>query len=135
MHVLIIILLLFDCKIQIRSEFGYEGRVLYFLDEQRNVIGVLKKKTAWYIILRSIREKVCHFCSSKDASSIAEKRNKIIKRVAEIQTWIGFSDSYKNSWAVKFTTLFIHKKIKFNLILFNRDWVLNLQVGLCLIKI
>ncbi|CAH1780214.1 unnamed protein product [Owenia fusiformis] len=32
---------------QIRQGYGYEGEVLYFLDSENNVIGLLKKKTIW----------------------------------------------------------------------------------------
>ena len=45
---------------QIRRDYGYEGEVLYFLDDQNNVIGLIKKKTAWYILCRALREKTAH---------------------------------------------------------------------------
>lgn len=32
---------------QIRKDHGHEGYVLYFLDSDENVIGLLKKKSAW----------------------------------------------------------------------------------------
>ena len=34
-------------SLQIRQAYGYEGEVLYFLDEAQSVIGLLKKKTIW----------------------------------------------------------------------------------------
>ena len=37
---------------RVRRDVGYEGEVLYFLDARDNVIGLLKKKTAWYVVLR-----------------------------------------------------------------------------------
>ena len=37
---------------KVRRDAGYEGEVLYFLDARDNVIGLLKKKTAWYVVLR-----------------------------------------------------------------------------------
>ena len=37
---------------RVRRDVGYEGEVLYFLDASDNVIGLLKKKTAWYVVLR-----------------------------------------------------------------------------------
>ncbi|KAJ3102388.1 hypothetical protein HDU97_000595 [Phlyctochytrium planicorne] len=43
---------------EIRRDYGNEGRVLYFLDSNGNVIGMLKKKTVWYIAIRAIREKL-----------------------------------------------------------------------------
>ncbi len=30
-----------------RKDYGYEGVVIYFLDINLNVIGILKKKTTW----------------------------------------------------------------------------------------
>ena len=38
----------------VRRESGYEGEVFYFLDAKDNVIGLLKKKTAWYVVLRYV---------------------------------------------------------------------------------
>ena len=32
---------------QVRKEYGYEGEVMYFVDNKDHVIGLLKKKTAW----------------------------------------------------------------------------------------
>ena len=40
----------------IRHGFCYEGQVLYFMDSSHSVIGLLKKKTVWYIMCRIIRE-------------------------------------------------------------------------------
>ena len=37
---------------RVRRDVGYEGEVLYFLDARDNIIGLLKKKTAWYVALR-----------------------------------------------------------------------------------
>ncbi|KAJ3208952.1 hypothetical protein HDU67_006465 [Dinochytrium kinnereticum] len=47
----------------IRGDHGNEGRVLYFLDKDGEVIGMLKKKTVWYIAIRAIREKLKAFYS------------------------------------------------------------------------
>ncbi len=56
--------------VQLKDHFDYirrlknsEGRVVYFLDNNNNVIGLLKKKSCWYIIVRAIREK-CKFYSN-----------------------------------------------------------------------
>ena len=48
----------------IRAGTGYEGMVLYFMDTEGSTVGLLKKKTTWYIILRAIREKVSHAYST-----------------------------------------------------------------------
>ncbi len=47
----------------IRQDYGYEGEVLYFLDADNTVMGLLKKKTIWYILCRAIREKLRATCS------------------------------------------------------------------------
>jgi hypothetical protein len=39
----------------VRRGYGYEGCVFYFLDGRNHVVGLLKKKTAWYIVCRAIR--------------------------------------------------------------------------------
>ncbi|CAG7728232.1 unnamed protein product [Allacma fusca] len=83
---------------KIRSESGYEGKVLYFLDGHKNVIGLIKKKTSWYIILRAIREKAAHFTSSKNAKSVGETQKQVTKRIKDIQGWVGFSDEYRQKW-------------------------------------
>jgi hypothetical protein len=40
----------------IRRGYGYEGCVLYFLDDRNHVVGLVKKKTIWYILCRAIRD-------------------------------------------------------------------------------
>lgn len=37
------------CALQIRRGYQYEGEVLYFLDNDGGVMGLLKKKTVWYV--------------------------------------------------------------------------------------
>ena len=37
--------------------YGSEGEVMYFVNNKGHVIGLLKKKTAWYVLARAIREK------------------------------------------------------------------------------
>ena len=41
---------------QIRCGYSYEGEVLYFMNSSNIVIGLLKKKTIWYIMCRVTRE-------------------------------------------------------------------------------
>lgn len=43
--------------LEVRKGYGIEGLVLYFLDGAGDVMGLLKKKTVWYIVIRAIREK------------------------------------------------------------------------------
>ena len=34
---------------RVREGYQYEGEVLYFIDDANDVIGLLKKKTIWYV--------------------------------------------------------------------------------------
>ena len=45
---------------QVRAGYGYEGEVLYFMDRGNHTVGLVKKKTSWYVLCRAIREKVNH---------------------------------------------------------------------------
>lgn len=85
---------------KIRAHINYEGKVLYFLDARGNVFGVIKKKTAWYIILRALREKACCFSAPKSSQPLSDITKKVTKRIAEIQVWLGFSDEYRKKWTV-----------------------------------
>ncbi|KAI9356186.1 hypothetical protein DFJ73DRAFT_823287 [Zopfochytrium polystomum] len=47
-----------DVCAEIRAAHGVEGSVLYFLDAAGDVVGMLKKKSVWYIVVRAVREKL-----------------------------------------------------------------------------
>ena len=64
-------------SLKVRKGYGYEGEVIYFIDEYGNVIGILKKKTVWYIILRAIREKLRNHMSPRSTDDLA----KLLSRV------------------------------------------------------
>ena len=88
---------------QIRHDYGYEGEVLYFVDSNDNVIGLLKKKTAWYVVARAIREQVANALNdwtkngaSKYDHSAREER--MVKRLKAIKTWLDLSDNCFNAW-------------------------------------
>ncbi|KAL5022605.1 hypothetical protein ScPMuIL_001760 [Solemya velum] len=87
---------------QIRQGYQYEGEVLYFLDETNTVIGLLKKKTVWYIICRAIREKLrtasFRFKKNPGRFSISELLNRIEGRIDEIQVWLGFNMEVVLAW-------------------------------------
>lgn len=86
----------------IRRGYNYEGEVLYFVDIHGNVIGLLKKKTAWYVLCRAIREKVSHaLLDSKKCPkdySHAQRAAKLTARLEQIQKWLAFSDEYLAKW-------------------------------------
>ncbi|KAL0491929.1 ATP-dependent RNA helicase [Acrasis kona] len=87
----------------IRRGYGKEGSVLYYFDESDQCIGMMKKKTAWYVCVRAIREKIrsYSFKCSKGEDSEA-KANSVKKRlkvtIAQKQNWIGFSDQCKQDY-------------------------------------
>ena len=66
-----------DYLLKVRNDYGYEGCVLYFLDEDSNVIGILKKKTTWYIIIRAVREKLRSYLSNKSTTTLPQLEDKV----------------------------------------------------------
>ena len=62
---------------QVRKEYGFEGEVMYFVDKKDHVIGLLKKKTAWYILARAIREKAS---AAVSAFSKGDYKSFVLKR-------------------------------------------------------
>lgn len=55
-----------------RKGYATEGAVLYFIDSEYNIIGMLKKKTTWYIVLRAVREKIKSYLSPKATMSLED---------------------------------------------------------------
>ena len=89
---------------------------MYFMDENKNIIGILKKKTVWYIILRAIREKFRGYLSPKRNLSLKDLEKSIVDRLKSIKTWIGFDENYLNEWkaiSIKFANWFANGKNKF----------------------
>ncbi|PVD21072.1 hypothetical protein C0Q70_19238 [Pomacea canaliculata] len=87
---------------RIRQGYQFEGEVLYFLENSSTVIGLLKKKTIWYIICRAIREKVrvAAAAALKNGStfSVSSFVKKTEKRLNEIQTWLNLDDENIAAW-------------------------------------
>ena len=97
------------------------------MDKDNNTVGLLKKKTTWYIVLRAIREKVSHvwstyryrlmdiarplssiayFCFRKNpggwnASLNSSHLAKLDKRLDEIQRWLSLSDEDTRAWKMR----------------------------------
>ncbi|RUS68993.1 hypothetical protein EGW08_023245 [Elysia chlorotica] len=84
----------------IRQGYQYEGEVLYFLDRSNNVMGLLKKKTIWYIICRAIREKARNAAGAKIKGSldISKTEHQIHKRLKDIQSWLGLNEEATSQW-------------------------------------
>jgi len=100
----------------IRSRHGVEGEVLFFLGEDRSTIGLLKKKSMWYIVVRAIRQKVSTACMSysKHADSFVRGAHarQIDQRLNEIQQWLQLDNESTRAWkhlADKFLTFCIKK--------------------------
>ncbi|XP_022336663.2 uncharacterized protein LOC111132968 [Crassostrea virginica] len=105
-----------DRMSQIRQGYDYEGEVLYFMDKQGEVIGLLKKKTVWYIMCRAVREKLRAGCVSKqkqtEAFSLPVVHQKMEKRMNEIQKWLSLDDATLQDWknlANSFLSWTLHK--------------------------
>lgn len=86
-----------------QGKHGYreEGEVLYFLNEDEETIGLVKTKTAWYIMLRALREKAVYaFQTSRRRQQLTleEYITSTHKRFTEIQEWLQFSNSYLEEW-------------------------------------
>ena len=78
--------------VSVRASKQCEGTVLYFMNNKREVIGLMKFKSIWYIILRAVREIIkfhmsqiskgrlkCHEAKSKGAESIEKRFHRINK--------------------------------------------------------
>jgi hypothetical protein len=83
--------------LRIRNAYGKEGAVLYFIDSDGQVIGLLKKKTMWYILVRAIREKSKGLASQYRKEKPKTKATpvtyaKTVKRLKDIRRWLGFSE-------------------------------------------
>jgi len=87
---------------EVRAGHGYEGEVLYFLDCQDRTLGLIKKKTAWYVLARAVREKVNNATNQyrKFGGERGREHNlgKIDRRMEEIQTWLELCDQQTEQW-------------------------------------
>ena len=68
------------------------------MDADLNIIGMLKKKTTWYIILRALREKIRVFLSPKSNWKVTDLKDKISDRLDDIRNWIGFNSKDLDKW-------------------------------------
>ena len=87
----------------VRVGRGYEGEVLYFLDQQDCTVGLLKKKTAWYVVLRAIREKAAAAQAVQRKGGWGERAGReavvrLDRRLGEIQRWLGLQEEETEHW-------------------------------------
>ncbi|KAK4307531.1 hypothetical protein Pmani_020678 [Petrolisthes manimaculis] len=88
---------------KIRSMTQEEGEVWYLLNDKNTTIGLIKVKTAWYTVLRALREKaVFCFTTAKKKSdwNLQDRIKSTHKRFKEIQNWLKFSNDYLQQWKV-----------------------------------
>ena len=89
---------------EVRAGYGIEGEVLYFLDSENCTVGLVKKKTSWYVILRAIREKVFSATSQwrkegkLEGPAESQHQAKLERRLGEIQKWLGLSQAVTSHW-------------------------------------
>ena len=63
------------------------------------MIGLLKKKTAGYVLARAVREKAAAASSDfKKNGSQNFSPKKWERRITQIQKWLGFPDLFMNAW-------------------------------------
>ena len=65
------------------------------------MIGLLKKKAIWYVILRAIREKARPMISNwekKRQMDLSETLQRTSKRLNAIQKWLAFDDTILDRW-------------------------------------
>merc|ERR1712004_586199 len=97
---------------KVRAGYGYEGEVLYFLDKEDKTVGLVKKKTAWYVLCRAIREKVNAAKSQyrKEGGMSKQKENlhleKLERRINEIRSWLDLSEATTRHWCLLGKTFF-----------------------------
>lgn len=73
---------------KIKQTTNIEGEVMYFVDDQDNTIGLLKKKSVWYVIIRAIREKL-RYCIKKELD-VEKLSKKFHDKLVDTQTWLKF---------------------------------------------
>ena len=108
----------------VRKTYGREGDVVYFVADDGAVIGLLKLKCVWYVLLRALREKAKAMANrlekikkesgnprrhqSIDPADTEGKKTsrKVLKRFQDIADWLQVHDETMASWN-KLATAFI----------------------------
>jgi len=96
---------------KIRSGYGKEGSVVYYVNAQHQVVGLVKKKTMWYVLVRSIREKMKNMChrwiklvqsqettEQQKTDFITRFNKRIHETIKQKQDWLGFNDEVRQAW-------------------------------------
>ncbi|KAK4307237.1 hypothetical protein Pmani_020991 [Petrolisthes manimaculis] len=88
-------------KDSIRSELHTEGKVLYFVNKKGETIGLVKAKSGWYVLMRSLREKAVYsFTTAKKHKdwTIDHQIKSMSDRFDNIEEWLQCSDTYITAW-------------------------------------
>lgn len=91
------------------NTYGKEGSVLYYVNGEDRVIGMMKKKTIWYILVRAIREKLKALVSSVGSrlkKGVPIEKDKILAQFDEKlkatmeqkQSWLKLPDDTTQAW-------------------------------------
>ena len=75
---------------------------MYFVDKDDNVIGLLKKKSVWYVIIRVIREQLRH--ALKKQLNVQKIQKNFHDRLTHTLKWLKF-DNF-DEWYVTGSTFF-----------------------------
>lgn len=90
---------------QLAALMSCTGAVLYYLNAEGRTIGMMKKKTIWYILVRSLREKArayFAFLSKQEHEDIerlhARRKTFVTQTLNQKKEWLGFSEAVFNTW-------------------------------------
>jgi hypothetical protein len=75
---------------EIERSTDMEGEVMYFVDDENHTIGLLKKKSIWYVIIRAIREKLRQ--SIKKELDVEKLSKKFHEKLVDTQKWLKFDN-------------------------------------------
>ncbi|KAK3868904.1 hypothetical protein Pcinc_025740 [Petrolisthes cinctipes] len=88
-------------KDSIRYELHTEGKVLYFVNKEGETIGLVKAKSGWYVMMRSLREKAVYsFTTAKKHKNwtMDHQIKSMSDRFDNIEEWLQCSDTYITAW-------------------------------------
>merc|ERR1712013_556089 len=97
---------------KVRAGYGYEGEVLYFLDKEDKTVGLVKKKTAWYVLCLRLKSSPGEWetRTRKEGGMSKQKENlhleKLERRINEIRTWLDLSKTTTRHWCLLGKTFF-----------------------------
>ena len=82
----------------IKNNINSEGKVLYFLNNENETIGMMKVKTSWYICLRALREKAIYYLRSVKNNKEIDINESIEEKYNSIQEFANLTDEEIYYW-------------------------------------